>query len=221
MIVVGLSGGIGCGKSTVSTILAELGAVIIDADAITRELQQPGMPLLDALSERFGDHIINDDGSLNRQAVANIVFNDKQALLDLNAITHPVVSAEIARRMQQAEELDQIVVLDNPLLADFPRRGFSGVVMVDMPVELQVERLVRFRGMDEADARARIANQASREKRNAMADRLIDNTGTVEALRAQVHDIWEWMHTLPPGDATAGRLIKGDDVDDKDGSGNR
>ena len=165
MILVGLTGGIGSGKSTVSALLAERGAVIVDADAITREVQQPGAPLLARLAERFGDHVIAADGSLDRQAVATIAFADADALADLNKIVHPAVAAEINARVGAQLATDNVVVMDIPLLAENPREGLQATIVIDVPVEVQVERLVGSRGFDEADARARIARQATREQR--------------------------------------------------------
>lgn len=197
MILLGLTGGIGSGKSTVSNLLASLGAIIIDGDAITRELQQKGSPLLDVLRERFGDSIISDDGALDRPALAAIVFNDKDALADLNKIVHPAVGKEMERRLNEQRETDNVVVLDIPLLAENPRKGLSGVIVVDIDTELAITRLVNFRNMKEEDARARIANQASRETRVAMADQVIDNSGTEDDLKKRVSEVWEWARALP------------------------
>lgn len=197
MILLGLTGGIGSGKSTVSNLLAAHGAVIIDGDAITRELQQKGSPLLDVLRERFGESIFSDDGSLNRPALAAIVFNDKDALADLNKIVHPAVGKEMERRLSEQRATDNVVVLDIPLLAENPRKGLSGVVVVDIDTELAISRLVQFRNMNEDDARARIKNQASREQRLAIADQVIDNSGTEDDLKNRVAEVWKWATALP------------------------
>lgn len=204
MILVGLTGGIGAGKSTVSAMLAERGAVIVDADAITRDVQQPGRPVLAAMVERFGPTILQPDGSLDRAAVAEIVFNDRDALADLNAIVHPAVGAEIVRRMQAEADTDHVVVLDVPLLVESGRDDMAALVVVDVDPEVAVRRLVEQRGMAEADARARMARQASREDRLARADVVIDNGGDRAALVAQVDALWERISELAPVEPPAG-----------------
>ena len=194
----GLTGGIGSGKSTVGVLLREKGATLVDADAVVRELQEPGMPVFDAMVERFGPDVVAADGTLDRQVVADIVFNDPQALVDLNAIVHPAVGAEIVRRIAAHEGTDDVVIADIPLLAEGKSQiGMSGVIVVDAPVETQVERLVRFRGFPESDARARIAKQATREDRLAKADLVVDNSGTPEDLAPQIDRAWSWIRTLP------------------------
>lgn len=197
MLLVGLTGGIGSGKSTVSSMLAARGAVIIDADAITRELQQPGSEVFEAMVERFGSEILTDDGMLDRAAVAAIVFSDEAARRDLEAMVHPAVGAEMASRIAALGDGDRIVVYDVPLLVEARRSGYGAVVVVDADPEIALRRLVRQRGMREVDARARIANQASREERRAVADRVIDNSGTIEELEAQVDEVWAWLESLP------------------------
>ena len=194
MLLVGLTGGIGAGKSTVSVLLAELGACIVDADEIARQLQSAGSPVLAAMAERFGEGILNGDGSLNRAAVAEIVFgNDdasKAALKDLNGIVHPAMQAEILRQIKIGHDGGQHVVLDFPLLAENPRDDLDATIVIDIDPEIAVERLVNSRGMDETDARNRIANQASRGKRLAIATHVIDNSEGVDSLREQVADVW-------------------------------
>ena len=197
MILVGLTGGIGSGKSTVSALLAERGAVILDADAVARELQRAGQPVLAAMIERFGDEMLTEDGELDRPRLAALVFADPAALADLNALVHPAVGVELLRRIGATRGTDAVVVLDSPLLAVHPRDGMAATVVVDVPIETAVERLVHQRGMTEADARARIARQISRDERLATADRVIDNSGDRAALEAQVDELWEWLHTLP------------------------
>jgi dephospho-CoA kinase len=197
MILVGLTGGIGSGKSTVSGRLAERGAVIIDADAITREVQQPGSPVIDKLVERFGPSIVESDGALARPVLANIVFNDPDALKALNEIVHPAVGHEMNRRMLEQRSTENVVVLDIPLLTENPREGLQGRIVVDVPVETQVRRLVEYRHFEEADARARIGRQASREQRLANADFVVDNSGSPSDLDGQIERLWEWLTSLP------------------------
>jgi dephospho-CoA kinase len=207
VILVGLTGGIGAGKSTVSAMLAERGAVIVDADRIARDIQAPGSPVLAAMAERFGEHILLDDGALDRAAVAKIVFNDEAALKDLNGIVHPAMQSEIQRQIDEQRHTDRVVVLDFPLLGENPRKGLAATIVVDIPVEVAVERLVAQRGMDEADARARINSQLSREERLATATHVIDNGGDRDSLAAQVDALWTQLQQLPPvddGDAAAG-----------------
>jgi dephospho-CoA kinase len=147
--------------------------------------------------ERFGVGVVAADGSLDRPAVAAIVFADEAARKDLEAIVHPAVGAEMVERMQAVAGTDRIVVYDVPLLVESARKGYGAVVVVDVDPEIAVRRLVEQRNMDEADARARIANQADRAERLAAADRVIDNSGSLEDLRRQVDDIWTWIESLP------------------------
>ncbi len=193
MILVGLTGGIGAGKSTVSAILAEYGAVVIDADQIARDLQNPGSALLVKMADRFGSQILRHDGSLDRAAVAAIVFGDsdaaRQALADLNGITHPAIQNEIRRQISEQADTDNIVVLDFPLLGENPRDDVQAMIVVDVPVEVAVQRLV-VRGMTETDARNRIASQISRDDRLAKATHVVENSGDLEALRAEVDALW-------------------------------
>jgi len=198
VIVVGLTGGIGSGKSTVSAELAKRGAVVIDADATARELQQPGQPVFTAMVEAFGDGILAADGTLDRLAVAQLVFPNPELLKQLNAITHPAIGAEIRRRMREHAGTDRVVVLDVPLLIESARYPITGIAVVDVPVDVAVQRLVDLRGMDEADARARIARQATREERLAKADFVIDNSGSRADLAAQIDPLWDWMTSLEP-----------------------
>ena len=197
MILVGLTGGIGSGKSTVSSMLAARGAEIIDADDITREVQQPGSPVVEAIAARFGDEVLDGERGLIRARLAEIVFSDPAVLSDLNAIVHPAVGAEIGRRVRQLASTDTIVVLDIPLLTENPRRDLQGKIVVDVPTDVQLERLIRYRGFTKDDARARIARQASREDRLKGADFVIDNSGTPEDLARQVFALWEWLKSLP------------------------
>jgi dephospho-CoA kinase len=172
-------------------MLAERGAVIVDADAIHRENMSPGGRVHDAVLQRFG--------TVDRPTLASIVFSDAAALADLNALTHPAVAAVIAERLAAEAATDHIVVLDIPLLAEGQGKGgypLAGVVVVDAPVEVAVRRLVEQRGMDEADARARIAAQATRDQRRAMADFVVDNSGSLDHLREEVDRAWTWMQSL-------------------------
>ena len=179
-----------------SALLVARGAVLIDADAIVREVQEPGTPVFEAMVERFGDGIVGADGRLDRQALADIVFNDPDALKELNGIVHPAVGVEIASRLAAEAETDHVVVLDIPLLVEGGGREVAGVIVVDAPVETAVQRLVEQRGMSEADARARIANQASREERLAKADVVVDNSGSLADLEAEVDEAWGWIQSL-------------------------
>jgi dephospho-CoA kinase len=209
VLLVGLTGGIGAGKSTVSAILAEHGAIIVDADQIARDLQSPGSPVLDRMAERFGGHILRDDGSLDRAAVAAIVFGDsddaKAALTDLNGIVHPAMQHEIVRQIEAQAETDRIVVLDFPLLGENPRDDIAATIVVDIDPEVAVRRLVEFRAMDEADARNRIASQISRDERLARATHVIDNSGDQASLRREVDRLWRQLTQLRGGARRARR----------------
>lgn len=188
---VGLTGGIGAGKSEVSARLAALGAVIIDADAVAREVVAPGTPGLEAVAAAFGPGVLAVDGSLDRPRLGEIVFADAGLLGKLNAIVHPLVS----RRMLELEEQaapGTVVVHDVPLLTENGLASlYDVVVVVDVPAEVQLDRLVRLRGMPADQARARLAAQASREQRLAIADIVVDNSGPLTALDAQVGKLWE------------------------------
>jgi dephospho-CoA kinase len=197
MILVGLTGGIGSGKSTVSAMLAARGAEIVDADVITRDVQRPGSPVVQKIAARFGDKVIDGDGSLLRAQLAEIVFSDADALRDLNAIVHPAVAKEMSRRVELAKTTDTVVILDIPLLTENPRKGLQGKIVVDVPVDVQVDRLVRYRGFSEDDARARIARQATREERLRDADFVVDNSGSIDELEPQIVELCEWLASLP------------------------
>lgn len=193
MILVGLTGGIGSGKSTVSAALAERGAVVVDADAIVHELQSPGQPVLAAMVERFGEGILHADGSLDRKAVAALVFGDADALKDLGEIVHPPVRDEIFRRVVEQDDTDNVVVLDIPLLTESGWEGLIGTIVVDLDPEIAVARLVEHRDFDEADARARIAKQATREERLEKAALVVDNSGSLDDLAPQIDACWAWI----------------------------
>jgi dephospho-CoA kinase len=187
---VGLTGGIGSGKSEVSRRLVSLGAVLVDADAVAREVVEPGTPGLAAVVAEFGEEILRPDGTLDRDRLGSIVFADDARRERLNAIVHPLVGTRMQELVEDAPD-DAIVVYDVPLLTENDLAGlYDLVVVVDAPVEEQVRRLTELRGMTEEAARARIAVQATREQRRAVADRVIDNSGTIESLAAQVDDLW-------------------------------
>ena len=203
MILVGLTGGIGSGKSTVSKMLADRGAIIIDGDAIARELQRSGTAVFAAMVDRFGD-VVGADGELDRAKIASLVFSDGQALADLNKIVHPAIGVEMLRRISELRDTDAVAILDFPLLAESPRKGLSGVIVVDVDPEIAIERVVRDRGMKASDVRARIDKQASRKDRLSIADRVVDNSGTKEDLVLQVAQAWEWIKNLPEAGDDAG-----------------
>lgn len=190
MFRLGLTGGIGSGKSTVSARLASHGAIVIDYDLLAREAVEPGTSALAAIAERFGDDVIAADGTLDRTALGAVVFGDDAARHDLEAITHPAIfDLAIAREATVPD--DAVVVHDHPLLVEVGMDAFCDlVVVVDAPEDVQLERLVTLRGMTEADARARLAAQTSREVRTAAADVVLDNTGSIEDLEAKVDEIW-------------------------------
>lgn len=192
MLVLGLTGGIGSGKSTVSALLEAKGAVIIDADRIVRELQQPGEPVFEAMVETFGDGIVAADGTLDRQAVADLVFGDEEKLATLNGIVHPAVGVRMAEQLAALADTDQVVILDVPLLVEGKGKyDTAGTIVVDVDPDLAVQRLVEHRGFTEADARSRMARQASREDRLAKADVVIDNSGAVSDLGPQIDALWD------------------------------
>ena len=196
MILIGLTGGIGCGKSEVSRLLADRGAIIIDADLIVRELQLPNGEIFNQMVEMFGDSVVADDGTLNRGAVANEVFKDKGILKKLNELIHPVVRRVMNDRVKSYRDTSKVVVLDIPLLVENPREGLDGVVVVDLDPEIAVERIVEQRKMNIDDAKARVANQSSREQRRAIANFIIDNSGDRKALDLQVGAAWSWINSL-------------------------
>jgi dephospho-CoA kinase len=188
---VGLTGGIASGKSTVSELLAGFGAVIVDSDKIAREVVEPGTPGLAQVVAEFGPSVLTESGALDRAKVGEIVFADEGARGRLNAIVHPLVGARSAELEEAGRAAGKLVVNDIPLLVEVGYAPFfDEVIVVDVPVETQVERAIS-RGMTEADARARIAAQASREQRLAAATYVIDNTGTLDDLRKRVREIYD------------------------------
>ncbi len=188
---VGLTGGVASGKSSVSGILRELGAVVIDADQLAREVVAKGTPGLERVIEAFGPDVLTADGDLDRAKVGSIVFADEDQRRVLEAIVHPLVFERIVALEEAADQAD-LVVHDIPLLAESGRAGtFDAVIVVDAPADVQIDRMVRHRGWTREEAAARIAAQASREDRRAVATYLIDNTGTLDDLRQRVTEVVE------------------------------
>lgn len=209
MIELALTGGIGSGKSTVGHSLAARGAHLVDADAIVRELQQPGQPVFEALLECFGEEVLTAGGELDRAALAKVVFADPEQLERLNAVVHPAVRAEMsARRRALADALadkgDAIVILDIPLLAETASggreveelSGIAGVIVIDALPATVVRRLKERRGMSEEDTRARMASQVDSEERLALADFVVSNDGTLDDLEREIDRCWRWMQSL-------------------------
>ncbi|WP_418956437.1 dephospho-CoA kinase [Streptomyces tritici] len=193
MLKVGLTGGIGAGKSEVSRLLVSYGAVLIDADKIAREVVEPGTPGLAAIVEEFGMDVLTPEGALDRPRLGSLVFADPERLAALNAIVHPLVGARSAE-LERLAGPDDVVVHDVPLLTENGLAPlYDVVVVVDASPETQLDRLVRYRGMDETEARNRMAAQAGREQRRAVADLVIDNDGPLEALEPQVRKVWEQL----------------------------
>ena len=196
MRLIGLTGGIGAGKSTVSAGLAGKGAAVIDADAIVKELQQPGTVVFAEMVERFGPGVVTPEGELDRAAIADVVFTDETALADLGAIVHPRVHDEIQRRLDELEATDRVVILDVPLLVESGWEGMLGTIVVDLHPDVAVQRLMEHRGFTEDDARNRIAQQATREHRLSKADFVIDNHGLPHELEGEIDRAWEWISAL-------------------------
>ncbi|MFI6050190.1 dephospho-CoA kinase [Streptomyces violascens] len=191
MLKVGLTGGIGAGKSEVSRLLVSCGAVLIDADRIAREIVEPGTPGLAAVVEAFGPGILSADGTLDRPRLGGIVFSDPEKLATLNKIVHPLVGARSAE-LESTAGPDSVVIHDVPLLTENGLAPlYDLVVVVDAAPETQLDRLVRLRGMTPEEARARMAAQADRAQRLAVADLVIDNDGPLESLEPQVRKVWE------------------------------
>jgi dephospho-CoA kinase len=191
VLLVGLTGGIGAGKSTVAELLSARGAVIIDADQAARAVVQPGQPALTKVVERFGERILDADGRLSRGALAKVAFADEESRRDLEAITHPAINEEFSRRVAEAPG-DAIVVLDVPLLAESEqarKRPYQTVIVVEAPREVRLARL-EARGVDRADAEARMAAQADDEQRRKLATYVVDNAGDRAALERQIDKVW-------------------------------
>jgi dephospho-CoA kinase len=191
VLLVGLTGGIGAGKSTVADLLAERGAVIVDADEVARAVVELGQPALEKLVERFGSGILDADGRLDRRALAKLAFVDDESRRDLEGITHPAINEEFGRRVAEAPS-DAIVVLDVPLLTESPQaraRGYQTVIVVEAPRDVRLARL-EARGVDRADAEARMAAQAGDDERRKIATHVVDNSGDRASLERQIEEIW-------------------------------
>jgi|BarGraIncu00222A_1022003.scaffolds.fasta_scaffold00497_3 dephospho-CoA kinase len=198
MLTVGLTGGIGAGKSTVGDLLVAKGAILVDADRIAREVVAPGGPAYQPMIDRFGTGILGGDGNIDRPAVAAIVFGDPEALADLNAITHPAIGVAMMQRKDEFAATDDIVILDIPLLKEVHRQMLSlaAVVVVDTPMETALDRLITIRGMSKEDAEARIASQIDRQTRLQGADLVVDNSGDEQHLAEEVARIWDALVVL-------------------------
>lgn len=192
VMLIGLTGGIGAGKSTVAKLFEERGVPIVDADAIARDVVKPGQPALAELVEHFGDSILGAAGELNRGKLAEVAFADAESHEALNAIMHPAVSAETAKRIDALRGDHSVIVHDVPLLVEAGLAGnYDLTVLVDTPAEVRLQRLIELRGMDSEDAKKRIAAQATDEQRRAVCDVALDNSGDIEHLRAQFEQMWE------------------------------
>ncbi len=192
VMLIGLTGGIGAGKSTVAQLFEERGVPIVDADAIARDVVKPGEPALAELVEHFGDSILGADGELNRGKLAEVAFADAESHEALNAIMHPAISAETSKRIDALRGEHSVIVHDVPLLVEAGLAGnYDLTVLVDTPAEVRLQRLTELRGMDSEDAKKRIAAQATDEQRRAVCDVALDNSGDIEHLRAQFEQMWE------------------------------
>ncbi|GAA1197208.1 dephospho-CoA kinase [Brevibacterium paucivorans] len=192
VMLIGLTGGIGAGKSTVAQLFEERGVPIVDADAIARDVVKPGEPALAELVEHFGDSILGADGELNRGKLAEVAFADAESHEALNAIMHPAISAETAKRIDALRGDHSVIVHDVPLLVEAGLAGnYDLTVLVDTPAQIRLQRLTELRGMDSEDAKKRIAAQATDEQRRAVCDVALDNSGDIEHLRAQFEQMWE------------------------------
>jgi dephospho-CoA kinase len=212
MLAVGLTGGIGSGKSAVADLLVERGAVLIDADQVARDVVAPGGPAYQPLIDRFGQGIVAADGTIDRQALANIAFADEESRLALNAITHPAIGIRMIEMRDALAATDHIVVLAIPLLTALHRETVKlhKVVVVDTPTDVALERLLSQRSFDKTDAEARIRSQISREERCKEADYVLDNSRDRPALEREVAKLWDWLLAAqkelpqdPPEEASA------------------
>ena len=198
MLLVGLTGGIGSGKSTVARLLEKRGAVVFDADLLAREAVEPGTPGHAAVIERFGADVLAPGGELDREALASIVFADPSARRDLEEIVHPEVRRLFAESSEAYRDTDRVVVFSAPLLVETGMHtAFEILVVVSATVATQIERLMRQRGMSESSIRARIVAQAPLEDKAAVADFLVDNEGTLDELESQVDRVWNDLSARP------------------------
>ncbi|MCL4433764.1 MAG: dephospho-CoA kinase [Actinobacteria bacterium] len=195
VLAVGLSGGIGSGKSTVARALASRGATIVDADLIAREVCRPGMPAFDALVAEFGTGILSGDGEVDRKKLASLVFGNREMLDALNAITHPEIGAVLIGRREALDHTGGVGVFDIPLLSADHKKilRLDVVVVVDCPGEVAVSRIMSARSMTREEAEARLAAQISRTERLSLADYVLDNSGTVDRLSREVERLWHWL----------------------------
>jgi dephospho-CoA kinase len=196
MLLAALTGGIGSGKSTVAAGLAARGAVVVDADAIGREILEPGGLAYQAVVDHFGAGVVRADGTIDRPALAAAVFNDPDALAHLNRLTHPVIARVMEQRVAEADEPGRVVILDLALMtiAEKARFELSAVIVVDTPEEIAVERLMSHRGFSEVDAASRVGAQISRGERRRFADLVLENSGDRCALEAEIDRAWAWLH---------------------------
>ena len=196
MLEIGLTGGIGSGKSTAAAAFVKYGAALIDADQIVRDLQQPGEKVFEEMLSKWGSDILTSDGQLDRQLVANIVFSNPEELTVLNKIVHPAVREEMTIRRGVHLDTDNTVILEIPLLVESGYRNFDAIVVVDVDTEIAVERLVKHRSFEEEDARKRIEKQVSRDSRTEIADYVIKNNSSIEAFEEEINKCWEWIESI-------------------------
>jgi len=196
LLEIGLTGGIGSGKSTAAAGFVTHGAALIDADQIVRDLQQPGEKVFEEMLSKWGSDILASDGQLDRQLIANIVFSNPEELTVLNEIVHPAVREEMTNRRQVYLDTDNTVILEIPLLVESGYRNFDAIVVVDVDTEIAVERLVKYRSFEEEDARKRIEKQVSRKSRTEIADYVIENNTSIEAFEGEINKCWDWIESI-------------------------
>ena len=196
MLEIGLTVGIGSGKSTAASSFVSRGAFLIDADQIVRDLQQPGEKVFEEMLSLWGTEILTPDGQLDRQLVANIVFSNPDELTVLNGIVHPAVRDEMTSRREVHLDTDNTVILDIPLLVESGYRNFDAIIVIDVDTEIAVERLVKYRSFDEDDARNRIQKQATRESRTEIANYVIENNDSLEVFEEEIDKCWEWVKSI-------------------------